>query len=278
MKKLSIALLVALICGAAQARPLPLWEFGMSLTLLEHPDYRGSRHYGFTPLPLPYFVYRGDRLRITREGVRAKLLERNHLRIDMSVAASLPNSGKNEGTAREGMPRLLPTFEVGPSLDYWFTDETPGEVQVRLRTPIRAVAGFNVTHSRRVGFVLYPHLQVDRNFSEGPWNLQWSFGAGPLWADNGYHDYFYNVDPQYATPTRPAYDSRGGYSGSRAGAFFSAGQGRWRVGAGVTDDWLDGAVFRASPLVERRNGIVAGVYVTYRIFGSKEMVGAEVTP
>lgn len=278
MKKWIAAIVVGCAPLVAQADPRPLWEFGMSLSLLEHPDYRGSSHYGFTPLPLPYFVYRGDRLRITRDGVRAELVQRQRWHVDLSAAASLPNSGKNEGTAREGMPRLLPTFEVGPSIDYWITDDTPGQVQWRVRVPVRAVAGFNVTHSRRVGFLTYPHLQANELFTRGHWNLQWSVGAGALWAEHDYHEYFYNVEPQYATATRPEYHARGGYSGARAGAFVSASRGRWGFGAGFTDDWLDGAVFRDSPLVERRNALVAGVYVVYRVFGSKEMVGGEVMP
>jgi len=274
--KHAVLLMTMMIAAPAWAdERLPLWEFGMSVSVLTHPDYRGTTHYNVTPLPLPYFVYRGDKFRITREGVKAELLERAHFRIDLSVAASLPNSGNTDGTPREGMPRLLPTFEVGPSFDWWFTPETPGEWHARLRVPVRAVAGFNVKHSRRVGFLTYPHLQFDRSTSIEDWKLSWSFGGGVLFAEHDYHNYFYGVDPQYVTAERPEYHARPGYSGARTGAFVSTGRGRWRVGGGVTYDYLGGAVFRDSPLVETNHALVAGVFMTYRLWASDERVGEE---
>ncbi len=275
MKHAWLLSLLALAAPAHADDRLPLWEVGMSVSGVTHPDYRGSRHYNVTPLPLPYFVYRGDKFRITREGVKAELLERPHFKIDLSVAASLPNSGNTDDTPREGMPRLLPTFEVGPSFDYWFTPDTPGQWHARLRVPVRAVAGFNVKRSRRVGFLAYPHLQFDRSTSIDDWKLSWSLGAGALWAEHDYHNYFYGVDPQYVTAERPEYHARPGYSGARAGGFLSTGRGRWRAGAGVTLDWLDGAVFRDSPLVETRHALVAGVFFTYRLWSSDERVGEE---
>ena len=272
-----IAALVLLASLPAPAEPLPLWEAGASLSLLEHPDYRGSRHYNFAPLPLPYFVYRGDKLRITREGVKAELLKRDRLRLDISVAASLP-SNKSDQPPRQGMPRLLPTFEVGPSLDYWLTDQRRDQWKARVRLPIRAVAATDIRHSKRVGWLTHPHVQADRSSSAGPWDLQWSASAGALWATRSYHEYFYQVDPQFATAERPAYQARAGYSGATVSLFFSAGRGRWRIGAGVADDWLEGAAFRDSPLVQTRNAVVAGVFVTYRIWGSDEHVPEEVPP
>jgi MipA family protein len=275
MKVTWFMVLLLLVAPVHADDRLPLWEVGMSLTGVTHPDYRGAKHYNVTPLPLPYFVYRGERFRITREGVKAELLERPHFKIDLSVAASLPNSGDTEGTPREGMPRLLPTFEVGPSFDYWFTSEEPGEWHVRLRVPVRAVAGFNVKHSRRVGYLSYPHLQFDRSTSVDDWKLSWSFGAGTVWAEHDYHNYFYGVDPEYVTPQRPEYHSRPGYSGARTGAFVSTGRGRWRVGGGLTYDYLGGAVFRDSPLVETEHALVAGLFFTYRLWASEARVGEE---
>jgi MipA family protein len=270
--------LVFLVSLPAAATPLPLWEVGMSVSMLAHPDYRGAKHYNFTPLPLPYFVYRGDRFRITREGARAQILEREYFKIDLSVAASLPNSGDTEGTPREGMPRLLPTFEVGPSFDWWITPERYGHWQLRLRVPVRAVAGFNIKHSRRVGYLTHPNLALNRNWAQGEWNHSASMGVGVLFAEHDYHNYFYGVDPEYATPERPEYHAHKGYSGARAGGFFSTGRNKWRIGGGFTVDYLGGAKFRDSPLVETELAFVGGVFFNYRFWASEERVGGEVNP
>jgi len=128
-------------------------------------------------LPLPYVVYRGDTFRITREGAKAKLLEHDRLHVDLSVAASLPGRTSDD-SPRKGMPDLLPTFEAGPSIDWWLTDRVPGDWNWRLRLPVRAVAGFNVTHSRRVGWLTHPYVQVDHTTKLGEWDFDTSASVG----------------------------------------------------------------------------------------------------
>jgi len=47
----------------------------------------------------------------------------------------------------------------------------------------------------------------------GGWNA--GLSIGPLFGNRKYHAYFYEVAPEYATPSRPAYSASGGYSGSQ---------------------------------------------------------------
>ena len=46
----------------------PLWEFGLGVGGLNVPDYRGSDERRSILFPIPYFVYRGDRLFVDRRG------------------------------------------------------------------------------------------------------------------------------------------------------------------------------------------------------------------
>jgi outer membrane scaffolding protein for murein synthesis (MipA/OmpV family) len=159
------------------------------------------------------------------------------------------------------MPRLLPTFEIGPSLE-WRLGELGGHWELRL--PVRAAAAADLHRSERIGWLTYPHLRLAQTWSSADWVAEGAVGAGPLWASRDYHRYFYRVEPQYATPERPAYDPPGGYSGARATIFVGLRHGAWRVGFGISHDALAGAVMRESPLVEtgQATSIAFGVFYT----------------
>jgi outer membrane protein len=102
----------------------------------------------------------------------------------------------------------------------------------------------------------------------------WYFGAlaGPLFGDHRYHDYFYTVAPQFATPVRPAYEARAGYSGSEILVSLSKRYPSFWVGAFVRHDTLAGAVFESSPLVKRENYWSAGAAFAWIIHQSKRQV------
>ena len=85
------------------------------------------------------------------------------------------------------------------------------------------------------------------------------FSAGPLYATQTFHQYFYGVAPQFATPERPAYEARGGYSGATFIAGLSRRIQKFWVGAYVRYDALSGAVFDSSPLVKQNYAVAAGI-------------------
>ena len=108
------ALLLAALAPSARAEPKPKWELGAGATVLRLPDYRGSDESRGYVYPLPYFVYRGEFLRLDREGLRGVLIESDRVEFDLSLFGSLPvDSSKN--LARAGMPDLDPVLEIGPS-------------------------------------------------------------------------------------------------------------------------------------------------------------------
>lgn len=251
--------LLALAAVPAAAQELPKLEVGAGAALLARPDYRGSAQASSTVFPAPYLVYRGERLQLSREGLIARLFKTEDFRLSLSLSASLPGH-ESRDSLRRGMPDLLPTFEAGPSLD-WFLGEAGGDWQLRL--PVRAVAAANFEEADGIGWVVHPHLHFRHRAQQGDWALETAAGAGPLWASQKYHRYFYAVEPQYATPERPAYDPGSGYSGARATAYLGLRHGAWRLGLGVTHDVLDGAVMEDSPLVETEQATVVALGVFY---------------
>lgn len=234
-------------------------ELGGGLGLLSRPDYRGSSEVSTTVLPLPYASYESERVVLSRDGLDARLFRSDRVRLGFSASASLPGDGSQE-SVRRGMPDLLPTFEIGPALDVTL-GERGGTWHLDL--PLRAVAAADLDHARGIGWLAAPGLRVENSWERRGWKIESEARAGPLWASRQYHQYFYGVAPRFATPDRPAYEARSGYSGARTAVYLGLRRGAWRIGAGVTHDWLDGAVMSDSPLVQTRHGTVVAIGVFY---------------
>lgn len=267
---------VALAAPAAVwAEELPLWELGAGVGTLSFPAYRGSDEIKHWLLPVPYVVYRGEVFRADRRGLRGVVFDSERVELSLSLAASPPASSKDV-KAREGMPDLKPTVEIGPSLNVtlWQAGEGEGARRLALRMPLRS--GLTVEGSpRSTGWLFTPHLNLD--WSDPPGMSGWRFGllAGPVFADARQHRYFYSVAPRFATAARPAYEARGGYSGMQLLASVSRRFPRYWVGAFVRYDTLAGAVFEDSPLVKTKNYAAAGVAITWIIGESSRRVAAD---
>ena len=95
---------------------------------------------------------------------------------------------------------------------------------------------------------------------------------GPLFADARYHSYFYGVDPAYATPSRPAYQARAGYSGSRITLRTEKQIGDLNLSVFLRLDDLHNAVFADSPLVQTRHYHLVGFTVSWIFNRSEELV------
>lgn len=232
--------LPALALGAEK----PLWELGAGVGGLHLPYYRGSNKANAWLLPVPFYVYRGQIFRADRDGARAMLFESDRVDFDVSLAATAPSDAKDD-PAREGMPDLAPTIEIGPKLNVNLVHSGPWKVDFRM--PLRG--GVTIERSSRsIGWTLTPVLNVDW---KAPW-IDVGVQAGPLWGNRLQHKYFYDVAPEYATATRPAYRAPGGYAGWQATLALSRRYGDVWVGAYARRDSVAGAVFAASPLVTAR--------------------------
>ena len=246
----------------------PLWELGIGVAGLRLPDYRGSDQSRSYLLPLPYIVYRGTWLKADRDGARALLFDTQRVKVDVSVAASTPTRSK-DNDAREGMPNLKGTAEIGPNLNLTLAASVKERYRLDLRLPLRAA--FTVQRSPRfVGTTFSPNLNLDLGGVAGGWNL--GMLTGPLFADRKYHDYIYGVDAAYATSARPAYQAHGGYAGWQALAATSRRFGNTWVGGFVRYDSLKGAAFEDSPLVRRGSALTVGFGVSWILWKSAELV------
>lgn len=255
--------------GSSEAREVPRWEAGLGLGVLQAPDYRGSNEQTTYVLPVPYVYYRGDALRIDREGIRGRLTKTRRLGVYLSLAASIPvNSSHN--AARKGMPALDAAVEIGPSLFVPLSADPRGRRSWSVGLPLRAVVAGDLHHAEAIGWTFAPHVDLHIRAADRRWET--TFSAGPIFASQRYHAYYYQVDPAYATPERPAYSAQAGYSGSRVSVTLSRRNGDLWMGLFARYDDLHGATFVDSPLVKRRSALMLGAGMAYVFAQSSEMV------
>jgi outer membrane protein len=264
-------MLLNLMPLGSHAGDAPLWEAGAGVAVIDFPDYRGSDERQTYVLPVPYVVYRGKFLKVDRENVRGLFFKSDKAELDVSLNGSVPVKS-SDNRAREGMPDLEPTLEIGPSLNLFLLHSDAKKTNLDLRLPLRPVIDINAKY---LGYVFQPQLDLDVHDIGGnaDWNL--GIGAGPIFANQRYHQYLYGVDPAYATASRPAYSARGGYAGSQVVSALSKRFPHYWVGGFVKWDTLHGAVIEDSPLVTSKQNFTAGFAVSWIFAKSKTLVQEE---
>lgn len=233
------------------------WELGVGVGTISSPDYRGSKEYSNYVAPIPYVIYRGKYIQTDRDGVRSKLFEREKYELNLSLGVSItPDSEDNE--LREGMPELHSTVEFGPALNINLTGDTFRSGWF-LQLPLRGVIAVGGGEMDYVGWLVHPQLVFREQLG------QWHFGfrTGVYYASDDYHAYYYNIDPQYVTVDRPAYQADAGYSGWSNSTVFSRSINDFRLAFFVRYDNLRGANFEDSPLVETTDSVTGGLAIIW---------------
>jgi len=252
----------------------PLWELGAGVALLQMPDYRGSDENRLYLLPYPYLIYRGDILKVDREQISGRIFKTDRLLLDISVYGSVPVKSSNN-KARNGMPDLDPTFEIGPSLNITLLENKQERYKFSLTLPVRAVFSTDLSYVRSQGWVFSPRLNFEKTDLISDTGLNMGISAGPIFANSDYHGYYYSVDPAYATASRPSYSAGGGYGGSRLIVGVNKEYKQLHFNAFVGMDFLQGAVYEDSPLVKTKYSIMSGFAISWIFLKSAKYVTAE---
>lgn len=261
-RTVAFALLALGMTSVVAARELPRWELGAGTAAFYVPDYRGADEGRAYVLPFPYFVYRGERLRADRDGLRGALIDRNRVELNVSAGLGVPvRSEHNE--ARRGLRPLDPVVEPGPSLNIILARDAAARSEWQLRLPLRAAYALHDTRAQDVGFVFSPRLRHE--WREVGWlgGAALRAAAGPDFGSRRYHGYVFDVPATAATAQRPAFAARGGYSGFSLSLTADRSFGRHRLFAYFGADTVRSAAFADSPLVRRSTGFGAGVAYVY---------------
>jgi outer membrane scaffolding protein for murein synthesis (MipA/OmpV family) len=275
MRRVAAAILLS-ACGmppSAHAAERPLWEVGAGLVGLSLPNYRGSNARQAYVLPMPYLVYRGEVLKMDRDGLRGLLFDSERVEVNVSLNGSLPVNSDDD-PLRQGMSDLDPTVELGPTLNVRLWQSSDRRKRIEARAPVRTAITVS-SSPEQIGWLFSPNLLLEIRDPMGRTGWNFSVQGGPYFGDRDYNRHFHGVRPAEATASRPAYDAAGGYAGSQATVTLTRRFARAWLGGFVRYDTLAGAVIEDSPLVRRTDAVSAGLAVTWIIKESKRRVEAE---
>jgi len=254
----------------------PKWEFGLGAGYLDGFDYPGSIDTSRRTGVLPFFIYRSERVRLGGGGFSAVAIDKPRLRLDWSLGASL--RATSEGNSlRAGMDDLGFLFELGPKLILRIVDTTSEAGQnYRLdwSTKLRGVLSTDGWHLDGRGVVLESTLDGSIRGIGGDDRLAIGAGLSVTGASEQLQDYFYEVDEEFVTDQRPAFDAEGGLLeiNARVGMAVRLPH-RVRVFVGVSTGFYHDAVNRDSPLHRAVQTTSAAVGVVWTVAQSKERVG-----
>lgn len=259
-------LIVSAPSRADEQKRLPLWQIGATAGAISVSQYVGSDQRYNVPVIFPSFIYRGDRLRARREGVRGLLFSSKNLSVDVGFAGGLPvySSGNR---ARDGMPDIPFTGEIGPRLVVRLYGNGDGNrVNILARLPVRTVGRVD---GKTAGWTFGPDIIVT-NINHLPFGLNAYVSAGLKYGSEEYNNLFYGVDEEYSESWRTAYKANEGISWYSL--LFSVGRRfNSRFSTRLYLEWfsLAGSVVADSPLVKKRNNLSVVLWFSWLPWESK---------
>lgn len=253
----------------------PVWEVGVFAAAFNSPEYPAAEQSQTNVIPAPYFIYRGETLRIGEGSIaRAVAIDKSWYELDLSLAGSF-NANSDDNEARVGMPDLDFIFELGPQLKLRlskFEFEQHGKGELFLNLQARAAFSTDFSGLDKRGYVFQPVL----SYRQRGWlseKTALSVSLSPTWATEKLHDYFYQVDSDFITDQRSAYDAKGGYLGTNLsiGLSFNV-TNDIRMFTFARTSLHSGAANEDSPLFRDKSTFSYGVGMVWRLWESEERV------
>ena len=146
------------------------------------------------------------------------------------------------------MPDIDTLLEIGPRL--YLLIPTDNQHDFRLVFPMRGVVSTNLKTWTDRGLLFAPGFLYKIALKpNGKSSLTTSFGVN--FGTNRLTEYFYQVDPEFAQPDRPAYRTRAGYIGTRTSVIYSISAGRFRYFTSIGAQSYKNAANADSPLFRK---------------------------
>ncbi|CAE7323468.1 vipA [Symbiodinium microadriaticum] len=217
LKSAWLALCLGLVASAAHGDTVekPLWELSVGAFGTYGPDYPASDEYHWNGIGSPLAVYRGDWLRVGDGSlVSAIAADTPAFTLDISADGAF-SADSEDNNARQGMPDLDFLGEVGPKLVLHLLVgrfDNGARLTFDFELPVRAVFSTDLRSVEHVGFVVHPEL--DWEFDAPGDGFDWDVEISAQWVDEDMAALFYEVEPRFVRPDRPAFQAEGGYLGS----------------------------------------------------------------
>lgn len=255
-------------------KPLPIIEGGVGIFHARFPHYPSAATSFALTLPYPTFIYRGDVVRADENGgLRSRFFNTENFEVNLSIGGALPVSSEKI-EAREGMPDLKTMVEFGPGFIWHITPKKKKyRFRLSLNIPIRIAYSIDFKQTDDRGIVFNPFLfGFGRIF--GRTNI--FYFTSYRWANAEFHKTFFEVEPKYATDTRPTYFAKGGTVLSSVGVGFShLFDRKYQLFTGISYDNFTLNSNRTSPLYQRNSSTTFIVGCTWWFYKSSRTVSPQ---
>ncbi|MBA3030630.1 MAG: MipA/OmpV family protein [Desulfobacteraceae bacterium] len=258
---------------ATGKKTVPLWEVQLFVAGFHLPHYRGSKEYETYVVPVPYLEYRGDFLRINKDGVKGIFFRSEYFETDLSAYGNPPVGDGSD--ARQGMEELDPLVELGPALKWYPKGRLPG-MRFYGKAAVRGVLSVDFPGSLKTDYQGI-HGEISLVYADqalwgrSHWHSKVTLGTD--WTDRDYNAYLYDVPERHVLPDRPAFRSGGGYGGVfLSGHLTRILTDRFSVSGYARWENCTGTAFKDSPLVETDNNFSLGAMVIWTPLRSKKQV------
>ncbi|MEI6618632.1 MAG: MipA/OmpV family protein [Betaproteobacteria bacterium] len=253
-----LLLLLSHSAWAQSSNALPLWEVGAVAVGVSQQAYPGSSERVQQALALPFFIYRGDVLRLDGGNAGLRAFKTPTWELDIGASGSL-GSRASDTVARKGMADLGTLVEFGPRLRWNISRPAPAD-QWRLDLPLRGVFDLNSALAQR-GIAFEPELSFSHRTLEG---TSYSASVSGVWANQSMQSMFYSVAPSEVNATRSAYTAQAGLLSLRlAGSVSHLLNPDLRLIFYGRVDSVNGSANQASPLVQQNTGASMGMVLSY---------------
>jgi len=251
----------------------PLYEIGAGSIYVNFPDYPGSSHNRNLTIPFPVFIYRGEVLRADEDGgIRGRFWDKSWIELNISFGGNLPANSEDNPT-RSGMPDLNWVGEVGPSLImHLLSPKESFRAKLDLFLPLRLAFSTDLKFTKSRGHILNPYFVFRYEGILTPKTQIMSILSGRF-ASKGLMDYFYTVEPEFATPLRPEFSASGGLMDINLslGLSHPFTKNIWAF-AGVVKSLYNWAENTASPLLAKRSTTAYALGIVWMFHHSEQIV------
>ncbi|MDA8793521.1 MipA/OmpV family protein [Bacteriovoracaceae bacterium] len=231
-------------------------NFGVGYVGIDTYHYRGSDQTKRFDLYVPYLHYRSENIEANNAVINGYFINSRFFSLTMSMGAN-PNVESEENDARVDMPELNYNFGIGPmAIIHLIKSES---IHLQIESNIRREFETDFSLTRGIGYTSNSYLSLRLFGESSEMDLTW----GKSYANKSFHQYYYDVDDEYATNERPAYEAEGGYSGEIFIFSFKFRLGPLLVFPFYRADYLANVAFEDSPLFKQRHYQFYGVGLFY---------------
>lgn len=240
-----------------------IFEFGAGGFVFSVPEYAGAKETKDYVVPLPYFYYQDENVKVDRDGLLSSLLQTENWHLDFSASAHIPV--KSEDIAiRKDMPDIDWTFQLGPALKYYFHGSPDTIEKSVFEFYTRKAIVTDLSYLGDAGWqygASFTIQSVVPKFLNG--NLKWQNRIAINFASEKYHQLYYDIDSAYQLGSRMAYQSDSGYLSSTISTGLTYRVDQWWVAGFLLYRNMEGAANEQSALHQKSENFAAGFGVAW---------------